>query len=327
MNRLNWLKSFYKMGMRLPKLLGISRLERALTKWKSAIHPVSVSPERFELLPSASFRNMGNRMKLALMSVPVMASIADSLWLSFMSLANNPVSPKGEVDKQFIGKLERYAKGLGVGAIGYARLPQEFIFQEKAVLYEHAIVLMMEMDKDKIDLAPSKETEFMVFQTYDTLGLAVNKLTRFLRRHGYTAHAGHPLGGLVLYPALAEVAGLGWHGRHGLLITPEFGPRIRLAAIFTSVANLPVITENQHTWVEKFCARCGKCMRKCPPQAILKQPNRHGQGLLTHIDSQRCFPFFVNNHGCSICIKECTFNQKDYSKIKGSFLKHSTVSN
>jgi epoxyqueuosine reductase QueG len=260
-------------------------------------------------------------MRLALMSMPVMASIADSLWLSFTSLANNPVSPRGEFDEQFIGKLEGYAKVLGVGAIGYARIPQEFIFQEKAVLYKHAIVLVMEMDKNKINLAPSEETAFMVFQSYDALGLAVNELTQFLREHGYTAHAGHPLGGLVLYPALAEVAGLGWHGRHGLLITPEFGPRVRLAAIFTSVENLPVITENPHSWVEEFCyAGCGKCVRRCPPQAILEHPIRRGQSLLTHIDSNRCFPFFVKNHGCSICIKECTFNQKDYSKIRGSFL-------
>ena len=321
MNRVNWLKSLYRMGIRLPKLLRISRLERALTQRKNAIHSISTSPERFELLPSASSRNMGNRMRLALMSMPVMASIADSLWLSFTSLANNPVSPRGEVDEQFIGKLEGYAKMLGVGSIGYARIPQEIIFQEKAVLYKYAIVLVMEMDKDKINLAPSEETAFMVFQSYDALGLAVNELTRFLREHGYTAHAGHPLGGLVLYPALAEVAGLGWHGRHGLLITPEFGPRVRLAAIFTSVENLPVITENPHSWVEEFCyAGCGKCVRRCPPQAILEHPIRRGQSLLTHIDSNRCFPFFVRNHGCSICIKECTFNQKDYNVIRSSFL-------
>lgn len=318
----DWLRIFFVMMPRLPKFFLISRLEQALAGRQGSILPSSASPRRFELLPTLSFRNMWNRIKLINRSelASTMVSIADNIWFSFTSLTQNPTHPKKKVDRVFLEKLERYAKMFGVGSIGYCQLPREFIFKDKAALYEHVIVLTMEMDKDKIDLAPSEETALMVFRTYDTLGVVANDLTRFLRHHGYAAQAGHPLGGLVLYPALAELAGLGWHGNHGLLITPEFGPRVRIAAIFTSIENLPVSEENRHSWVEEFCyASCGRCVRKCPPKAILKKPKTYSQKLLKHIDSSKCFPFFSENHGCSICIKECPFSTHDYGKIKESF--------
>lgn len=310
------------MAPRLPKIFLISRLEQALAGHQGSVSPSSVSPTRFELLPTLSLRNMWNRIKLINRSAlaSTMVSIVDNIWFSFTSLVQNPTRPKKKVDRAFLSKLERYVKRLGIGKIGYCQLPPEFIFKDKAALYEYVIVLTMEMDKDKIDLAPSEETALMVFKTYDTLGVAANELTKFLRRHGYAAQAGHPFGGLVLYPALAELAGLGWHGRHGLLITPEFGSRVRIAAVFTSIENLPISEENRHAWVEEFCyASCGRCVRKCPIKAILEKPKTYSQKLMRHIDNSKCFPFFSENHGCSICIKECPFSRHDYSGIKESF--------
>jgi len=265
-----------------------------LAEQQGSISPSSVSPTRFELLPTLSLQNMWNRIKLINRSAlaSTMVSIVDNIWFSFTSLEQNPTHPKKKVDQAFLLKLERYVKRLEVGNIGYYQLPREFIFKDKAALYGYVIVLTMEMDKNKIDRAPSEETALMVFKTYDTLGVAANELTRFLRRHGYAAQAGHPLGGLVLYPALAELAGLGWHGRHGLLITPEFGSRVRIATVFTSIENLPVNEENRHAWVEEFCyASCGRCVRKCPPKAILEKPKTYGQKLMRHIDNSKCFPF------------------------------------
>jgi len=50
----------------------------------------------------------------------------------------------------------------------------------------------MEMDDKKIEQAPSSSTAAMIMQTYDKLGKAANKLTHYLRNHGYSAQAGHP---------------------------------------------------------------------------------------------------------------------------------------
>ena len=44
----------------------------------------------------------------------------------------------------------------------------------------------------------------MVHETYDQLGIAANRIARHLRSLGYSAQAGHPLGGLAVYPPLAQ---------------------------------------------------------------------------------------------------------------------------
>jgi hypothetical protein len=85
-------------------------------------------------------------------------------------------------------------------------LPHNLIFQEYGVLYDNAIILAMEMSKEKIDKAPSQATMNMVFGTYDDLGKAANKIAEFLREYGFAAQADHPLGGLVLFPPLAARA-------------------------------------------------------------------------------------------------------------------------
>ena len=108
-------------------------------------------------------------------------------------------------------------------------------------------------------------------------------------------------------------------GTSGLIITPEHGPRVRLAAVLTNIENLPFGTHNAHAWIEDFCAQCGVCIRECPPQAIYDEPLRHKTGRITCVDNDRCFPYFSDYHGCSVCIKVCPFNNTSYDKIKAGF--------
>jgi hypothetical protein len=125
------------------------------------------------------------------------------------SIQENPSDPIFETSLDFIERLERYSKSLGVNQIGFVKLPQSLIFQQYGVIYENTIVLAMEMSKEKIDKAPSQTTLNMVFETYDNLGKAANKIAEFLRKQGYSAQADHLLGGLVLFPPLAQKAGIG----------------------------------------------------------------------------------------------------------------------
>ncbi len=73
-------------------------------------------------------------------------------------------------------------------------------------------------------------------RVYAKLGKAMNDIARWLRSKGIKCQPNHPVGGLVLFPALAAKAGMGWQRKMGLLITPEFGVRQRLAAIFIDKA-------------------------------------------------------------------------------------------
>jgi epoxyqueuosine reductase QueG len=239
---------------------------------------------------------------------------------SIFDLENNPANGKKQIDTGTLEELRSFAKSVGASEIGYSSVPQEWVFRNTAIRYTHAIVLTMEMSKSRMAEAPSPDTALMVHETYNQLGQVSNKIADWLRGRGYAAHAGHPLGGMALYPPMAQAAGLGWRGINGLVITPEFGPRVRLAAVFTEIENLPAYEGNVHAWVLDFCESCKRCIRECPPKAFYDEPILHENGLVTVLDNARCFPYFAKNHGCSICIKVCPFNLQGYEKIKAGFL-------
>ena len=89
---------------------------------------------------------------------------------------------------------------------------------------------------------------------------------------------------------------------------------------FSSIENLPLFEgENGHHWIEEYCDTCGQCIRDCPNQAILEQPVDRENGLVMCTDSEKCFPYFLEHHGCSVCIKVCPFSRVGYDRVRASF--------
>ncbi|MFX0148494.1 MAG: hypothetical protein ACFE8E_12210 [Candidatus Hodarchaeota archaeon] len=210
--------------------------------------------------------------------------------------------------------------------IGFTDLPTQLIFKDKFVLFKYALVFMQEMKKDKIDMAPLPTAGLEVMRVYATLGEAVNDIARWLRKKGVRCQSNHPLGGLVCTPPLAAKAGMGAQGRNGMLITPEFGPRQRLAPIFIEERLFDFTDNSDHIWIEEICITCHVCQKNCPANAILEEKrinidNIPGIGAMcTCIEREKCFPYFLKTGGCSICIKVCPFSngKKNYEKLKNS---------
>ena len=303
-------------------LAGLKEAEQTLYDREGSIIALQSAPEQFRMkrgLSSIKFFR-GASFKRIIRMLPLMRRLGKDVIISLQSVDQNPKVPKVTVTEAFLCELEDYASSLGIGSIGYTHLPREAIFRNKADLFDQVIMLTMEMDRDKMAAAPSEETMFMIMDTYYKLGRAVNKLVNYLRLHGYAAQGGHPLGGQALYPMIAEKAGMGFHGRHGMLISPKYGPRQRLAAIYCNIINLPIAQNHEHTWIASFCDQCGQCIRCCPAKAIYKTPIVRESGTITHIDSSKCFPYFEDHYSCSVCIKECVFNNRAYTDIKKSFL-------
>jgi epoxyqueuosine reductase len=238
---------------------------------------------------------------------------------SIEDLKRNPVDGRKTTDAGYLEDLRDYAYSVGADEIGFTTVPQEWVFQDTAIRYKYAVVLVKEMDKARMEKAPNPDTAVMVHETYNQLGQISNKVADWLRDHGFASHAGHPLGGMALYPPMAQAAGLGWRGRSGLLITPRFGPRVRLTAVFTEIENFPVYQGDEFAWILDFCESCCRCLRDCPPEAFYDEPVAHANGLVTVLDNRKCFPYFVDYHGCSICLKVCPFNQQRYEKIKAGY--------
>ncbi len=294
--------------------------ESELAALDNSIKPTKESPIRFEI-PLEMVKLDSEKAKPAGLpkSLPHFVGSIKGVQKA-LKLSEKIDSGKDEIDDVFLQQFERYAKSIGISSIGYTEVPRDYIFNNCAILYPYAIVLSMEMDKVQLNNAPSKETGTMVFRTYNNLGNAVIKLSNYLKQNYYNAQPSHPLGGQALYPALAELAGIGFHGYHGLIITPEHGPRVRLAAIFTDIKNLPVNQTNTHKWIEDYCEKCKKCLRDCPSDAI-HQPKKLSLNRIKCIETEKCFLYFAENEGCSVCLKVCPFNKVGYSKIYSNYEK------
>ncbi len=249
------------------------------------------------------------------------SSAVTELNISYASIKENRFLRRAAIDTTVLDELKVYALKLGVDEIGFARVKPEMIFLGKEILCDNAIVLLMEMRRDEVDKAPSFETQEEINRVYYKLGKAVNALADFLRKKGYNVQAGPALNGDVNYPLLAESAGLGAIGKHGLLINPKFGPSVRIAVLFVDVKVLPVSEVNKHLWIKDFCKKCNSCVRKCPGDAIYKEPVILPDGSEQHIDYTKCAIPFSNNFDCAVCIKECTFYKRTYLEIESNLLE------
>ena len=238
---------------------------------------------------------------------------------SAKEITHNPKEGKKTIAASTLKDLENYAYSLGISKLGYTKVNPDFIFNGFEILHDNAIIVAMEMDRQDIKSNPSDAATKEIWRTYSGLGVAVNKIAAFLRERGYSCHASPALGGDVMTVPIAQDAGIGAVGKNGLLITPEFGPSLRLAAVFVDIENLPLktLSENEHLWVRDFCDDCNRCVEACPAQAIYEQTRTLEDGYPQFIDMEKCAPEFSKN--CSRCISSCPFINGNYHKMKQTF--------
>ena len=282
-------------------------------------HPIPSHPEAREprIVPLVVFDYgsvMARVRQMRYVGKYLVASVRE-MAQSAKSVLNNPYSGKKIIDVDTLKELEEYAHSMGIADIGYTRVNPRHIFNGYKLLFPHAMVFTMEMGREKIKQAPSMPSFIEIFRTYHQLGGIVNRISDFLRQRGYNAQAGPAIGGDVNYIPVAIDAGIGYSGKNGLLITKNNGPRIRLAAVFTDIENLPFASENPHHWVREYCESCNLCIEKCPANAIYPVTKTHTDGGPVFIDHTKCADPFSNDNGCTLCIKYCPFSYGDYDTL------------
>ena len=115
--------------------------------------------------------------------------------------------------------------------------------------------------------------------------------------------------GPVMEKVWAEKSGLGWRGKHTLIINPKFGSFFFLSEIFI---NKELVYDKP---VENLCGKCNICVKSCPTNAIY-EPYKLDLNLCiayhTIESKKEKIPINTGNwlFGCDICQDVCPYNHK-----------------
>lgn len=217
--------------------------------------------------------------------------------------------------------LTDFISKVDVDAVGIASLAEwkETKLEETALKLlpqaRSVVVLAMEIYPEILDLtSPGRTTGAASMNDlldrnadflYGRLTKAAYDLARASRNIGLKALPlpafGCPLDTRFLeaifsYKHAGQAAGVGKIGWHSLLITPDFGSRVRLSCCLTEAELEPT-----NTSISVECDGCGMCLDVCPAGA-LTEPQA---GELYAINKFACSAFRNASGGCAECMRIC----------------------
>ncbi|AEH61194.1 4Fe-4S ferredoxin iron-sulfur binding domain protein [Methanosalsum zhilinae DSM 4017] len=186
--------------------------------------------------------------------------------------------------------------------------PQDVMPDLKSV-----VILGVAVPKGSFNTLPEGRAEYTntLLAATATLRIVAYRLARLIESKGYMATISPSEGSEFGYwyadrrtlkanfsfKYAAYHAGLGNFGMNHLLITEDFGPKVRMTALLTDAplesgtAELPFINQE--------CKNCMKCIEICPAKALTSEGTIH---------RERCAEYMFNELGglrCGLCIKIC----------------------
>ena len=147
-----------------------------------------------------------------------------------------------------------------------------------------------------------------------------NNLVRYINEKGYAARAvpasqildETDLLGAVSHKAIARMAGIAWQGKSLLIVSPQYGPRIRLATVLT---DMPLVPDAP---LKSRCGRCVECTQACPVSAIKNvsvndRYESRDEALYFSRCAEKTFEFStrpgIGGRICGVCVKVCPFGR------------------
>jgi len=204
-------------------------------------------------------------------------------------------------------KVRGWIESSGVGVWGIADLDSLRdipcgIPKGRSQLFSHfhrAVILGAQYGKLGEKASGSETGFFLERAAYDIQSRLIveEKKTALMIHTDDEFDAGERMG-LLSLKALAKAAGLGWQGRSLLIVSPEYGPLHRLAAVLTDM-RLPC-----SPGIPNRCGECRVCVDRCPAQALTHVPfEDHPESREEVLDVQKC----LGDYSCAVCITACPF--------------------
>ena len=229
-------------------------------------------------------------------------------------------------------RIKHVAKFLGADLVGITEYDERWVYTKSVNVSTEereekpndipegltsVIVLGHEMDHELVKSYPSALAASATGREYSREAAIVSSLASFIHGLGYKAVGSSNDTGLTIPYAIK--AGMGEYGRNQLVITEEFGPRVRFPKVYT---DLPLLHDKPKRFgVHEFCSICNKCADACPPNALPKGPPQEGGPNRSSIQSikkwtsnaEKCFGYWTKLRAdCAICMRVCPYN-KDFS--------------
>ncbi len=232
-------------------------------------------------------------------------------WVQFgsqgpLAVQRRPVSDPVDMSLE----VKEKARELGAALVGICEMKDDFLMAGASSPHQYAISMALPMDRGIMVDVPKPRAGMEVIRTYKRCARTGLGLARHIRSLGWDARA------FVLSPSsevlhipVAIAAGIGELGKHGSLITGEYGSNVRLTTVLTS---LPLAVDSQiDIGVQDLCSVCQICVKDCPPGAIFDDKQWVRGDYKWYVDFDKCVPYFAETHGCAICIEVCPWSEPD----------------
>jgi epoxyqueuosine reductase len=185
------------------------------------------------------------------------------------------------------------------------------------------IVYTVQMSGETLKRAPTVIGQQTTTLAYKRGRIIQNSTQEFLRGLGYMCLGESSTNALGIAPAFGVMAGLGELSRLNRLITPEFGPMVR---VFKLVTDLPLATDKPiDAGIMKFCRSCKKCAEACGGAALsfetdptwtTRGPWNNPGHKAYFEDSVKCISYWkAVGTNCGVCFAVCPFAKMDKAWI------------
>ena len=249
-----------------------------------------------------------------------------------LGVARHTASPE-EMAKTVKAAARLYGAGMvGIAPMNeaYVNLRQakkDIVFEDVAVpavtetkfviprAMKWVVVIAIPMDLDLLSRAPTSLGDAATGLGYSHSAFTVASLAEFIRGLGYQAIPS--VNDTALSVPFAVESGIGELSRLNKLVTPEFGPAVRLCKVFT---DLPMACDKPVDFgLVEFCKKCKKCAESCPSGALSfdDEPSFKTRGPWSNPghkawfeDSYLCFQHWQQvDNGCGICLASCPYTK------------------